>query len=327
MFKRVLVSLTAPLLLGALSPLLSACAVGDGTGHSPGDGEQMSDGSEPTPPDDESGDPEDSPDEEDEGSGDGTDDGTDGDDDGSGDPGPAIPRTLIPVGFGGLVTDGAAAGAGESTLANARLGTSAVDPGGEVTGQSYRMRMWLPATGNGRVSIAAAVKDGFGEPLQGPAELELRIRGFDGPALVPTSEVFSEVVAATIEHGHLRAALPAALSDVLADQPELWLTFALDGDELSPSVRMSPVARAVVADRFDAGGVRVADGVRLPVDAREPTAMLVSGLYRPGEPWSCSSASPGCPRSPCGRARRPSPSRPWARWTSRPCSPRTTGST
>jgi hypothetical protein len=233
-------------------------------------------------PDGEDGDPDGGPGEDDEVPGDGTDDGTDdGDDDDPEDPGFAVPTTLIPVAFGGLRADGAAAGV--PALARARLGTSAVDPGGEVTGQSYRMQVWLPATEGGLVGLAAIVKDGFGQPLRGPAELDLRIRGFDGPALVPTSEVFSEVVVATIEHGHLRAAFPEALASILADQPELWLTFTLDGDELAPAVRMSPVAHAVRADEFDAGGVRARDGLRLPVDAREQTAMVVSGLYRPGE--------------------------------------------
>lgn len=284
MFRYARILLTVPIVLGALVPLLSACAGGDATGSLSESGDDTSEGVDPATPDSDDGDPEDGPEEDDEVPGDGTDDDTDGgDDDDPDDPGPSAPTTLIPVAFGGIVANDAAAGAGESTLASARLGMSAVDPGGEVTGQSYRMQVWLPATGAGEVGIAATVQNGFGEPLQGPADLELRIRGFNGPALVPASEIFSEVVVATIDRGHLRATLPATLSSILADQPELWLTFTLDGDELSPSVRMSPVARTVVADTFDAGGVRAEDGVRLPVDARESTAMVVSGLYRPGE--------------------------------------------
>lgn len=297
MLKRARLFLTAPLLLGSLAPVVPACTEPVATNVESTDGDGTSEGDDPTTPEGEDGDPDDGPGEDDDAPDDDTDDGTDdGDDDDTGEPGPAVPATLIPVAFGGLTAGDAAADTGEPTLASARLGTSAVDPGGEVTGQGHRMRVWLPAVGAGEIGIAATVQNGFGEPLQGPAELDLRIRGFDGPALVPSSELFSEVVVAKIERGHLRATFPQAVASILADQPELWLTFALDGDELSPSVRMSPVARTVAADTFDAGGVRARDGVRLPVEAREATAMVVSGLYRPGdlveglpdpEKWTC----------------------------------------
>jgi hypothetical protein len=283
MLKHARVFLTAPLLLGSLVPIVPACTEPVATDGDPTDGDDASEGDDPTMPDGEDGDPDDGPGEDDEAPGDGTGDGTEDGEDEPDDPGALVPTTLIPVAFGGLMANDATPDAGEPTLANARLGTSAVDPGGEVTGQSHRMRVWLPAIGAGEVGIAATVQDGFGEPLQGPAELDLQIRGFDGPALVPSSELFSEVVVAKIEQGHLRATFPLAVASILADQPELWLTFTLDGDDLSPSVRMSPVAHTVAADTFDAGGVRARDGVRLPVEAREATAMVVSGLYRPGD--------------------------------------------
>lgn len=225
------------------------------------------------------------------------------------DPIPGDPARLVPLGFAGMTVEPGTGADGE--VRGPGLGAATSDPIGRISNPDHRLRLWLsgghrPAPEPG-VALVGWLTDGFGDPVEAAA-LSVAVHGYADASLSDDALLFDVDLDVSVRAGRLELSLGADAATILAGAPEAFVAVAIDGEPLSPGVRIGTMPHTVLATEVPAGGILFTQEDRLPWDAVEPTVRVVSGYYRPGEDlrdlpdperWTCTHQSTvvGYPRT------------------------------